>query len=122
MQPDGNVKIRRGATADSDALTELQRAACLAAYGHIFPPDLYPFPIEATKEHWRQTLVADEETVLVAEQEGLPAGVIAYRSDYFHSLFVAPEEWGKGIGGRLHDAAVADLATQGFERCSLWVM
>jgi len=122
MQPDDKIKIRRGVAADAEALTELQRSTCLVAYGHIFPPELYPFPIEATKEHWRQTLTAHEETVLVAGRKNVPAGVIAYRSDYVHSLFVAPDEWGKGIGGLLHDAAVRELASGGIGRCNLWVM
>jgi len=110
-------------TADAHALTGLQRASCLAAYGHIFPPDLHSFPIEATKEHRRQTLTVHEETTLVAKREGvLERGSSPTGPTISTPLFVAPGEWGKGIGGQLHDAADHDLASRGFERCYLWVV
>jgi GNAT superfamily N-acetyltransferase len=35
-------------------------------------------------------------------------------------VFVAPERWGEGIGGRLNDAALAEARVRGFERALLW--
>ncbi|MBA3615912.1 MAG: GNAT family N-acetyltransferase [Rubrobacteraceae bacterium] len=35
-------------------------------------------------------------------------------------VFVAPERWGEGIGGRLDGAAIAEARTRGFEQAKLW--
>jgi GNAT superfamily N-acetyltransferase len=35
-------------------------------------------------------------------------------------VFVAPERWGGGIGGKLVAAALAEARTRGFERAQLW--
>ena len=35
-------------------------------------------------------------------------------------VFVAPERWGEGIGGRLVEAALAEAKSRGFERTGLW--
>jgi GNAT superfamily N-acetyltransferase len=35
-------------------------------------------------------------------------------------VFVAPERWGEGIGGKLVAAALAEAKTRGFERAQLW--
>ena len=35
-------------------------------------------------------------------------------------VFVAPERWGEGIGGRLVEAALAEARARGFKRVQLW--
>jgi ribosomal protein S18 acetylase RimI-like enzyme len=35
-------------------------------------------------------------------------------------VFVSPERWGEGIGGRLVDAALAEARSEGYARCQLW--
>lgn len=87
---------RTSRSVGGEALKELQRAASLVSCAHIFPSDFYSFPMEETRREWEQTLSASEKTV-VAERAGIPVGVIASRSAYVHSLFVAPEERRRGI-------------------------
>lgn len=35
-------------------------------------------------------------------------------------VFVAPERWGRGIGGRLVDALLAEARARGYDRAQLW--
>ena len=35
-------------------------------------------------------------------------------------VFVSPERWGEGIGGRLVDAALAEARSGGYGQCQLW--
>ena len=35
-------------------------------------------------------------------------------------VFVAPDRWGEGIGGRLVDALLAGARTRGYDRAQLW--
>ena len=35
-------------------------------------------------------------------------------------VFVAPERWGQGIGGRLVDALLAEARARGYDRAQLW--
>lgn len=39
-----------------------------------------------------------------------------------HTIYVHPDRWGTGTGGRLHDAAMRELARRGFGQVSLWVL
>jgi GNAT superfamily N-acetyltransferase len=53
---------------------------------------------------------------LVTPASSRPAEVVAV----VQMVFVAPERWGEGIGGKLVDAALAEARTRGFERAQLW--
>ncbi|HJQ29430.1 MAG TPA: GNAT family N-acetyltransferase, partial [Rubrobacter sp.] len=35
-------------------------------------------------------------------------------------VFVAPDHWGMGLGGRLLDALLAEARSRGYERAQLW--
>ncbi len=48
-----SVSIGPASSADADVLAAIQEQASLAALGHIFPPDTYPFPLAAVRERWR---------------------------------------------------------------------
>jgi RimJ/RimL family protein N-acetyltransferase len=117
------MELREATLEDLDALVDLQRAASLAAFEHIFPPDRYPFPEAGTVAHWRRTLTSRDEHVLVAAEDGAIVGVVAFTDHtYVHSLLVAPDRWGSGIGGVLTDEALRRLQEMGHRRAWLWVM
>jgi GNAT superfamily N-acetyltransferase len=44
---------------------------------------------------------------------GTPAGLLSY-------LFVIPERWGEGIGGKMLDAALAEAKRRHYSRFHLW--
>jgi putative acetyltransferase len=114
--------IREGRREEADELAAIQREASLAAYPHIFPPELYPFPTEAVQERWQEALDDREVTVIVAEEEGRAVGVVMSRAEWLDGLYVRPEWWGRGVGSALHDEVLARQRAAGSTRCHLWVL
>jgi putative acetyltransferase len=114
--------IREARSDEAELLAEIQREASLAALGHIFPPELYPFPTDAVRERWLEAVGDPELTVLVNEQEGKAAGVAGCRAEWLDGLYVLPAWWSRGIGRELHDEVLARLRAAGCERCHLWAL
>jgi putative acetyltransferase len=113
--------IREARPDEAETLAEIQRDASLAAYAHIFPPELYPYPFDAVRERWEAALADPELTVLVYEDPE-PVGVAGCRVEWLDGLYVLPEWWGRGAGRALHDEVLARLRAVGCERCHLWVL
>lgn len=100
-----SIAIRRSGRDEAETHFALQRAASLAGFAQVFPPELYPFPDDAVRARWRDFTGA----VLLAERDGRPVGIAAFEACWLHGLYVAPEEWGSGVAAELHDAALAAL-------------
>ena len=100
-----SLSIRRSGPDEAETHLALQRAASLAGVPHVFPPELYPFPDDAIRARW----LGFTGSVLVAVRDGHPVGLAAFEACWLHGLYVVPEEWGGGVAGRLHDAAVAAM-------------
>ena len=100
------LHIRDGRDDEGAALMDIQRAASLAAFAHIYAPDRFPFPDENVRERWEQLLGDKAIRVLVAEHGGQSLGVIAFSSEQLHQLWVVPTEWGSGVAIRLYLAAL----------------
>jgi GNAT superfamily N-acetyltransferase len=98
--------IRRSGAAEAETQFAVQREACLAAFPHVFPPELYPFPDAAVRRRWRDFA----GTVLVAEEDGRVVGIAGVSDCWLNGLYVLPEYWRTGVAGELHDAALAELA------------
>jgi GNAT superfamily N-acetyltransferase len=107
---------------DAELLAELQRTSAVAAFAHIFPPDRYPFPIDAIRQRWRDALADPAARVVVAEVDGTSVGFVCVRPEWLDGLYVVPELWGRGIGRALHDHALGIVRGLGSERCHLWVL
>ena len=115
------VELRPAGADDVETLLAIQRAGSLAAFAEIFPPDRYPFPDEAVRERWREAVSDAERRVVVAERDGRPVGMVAFRLGTLDALYVIPDDWRRGIGSVLHDAALDELRTQSDE-ARLWVL
>ena len=100
-----NLEIRRSGSDEAETHFTIQRAASVAGFAHVFPPELYPFPDEEVRARWREFTGA----VLLAEREGRPVGLAAFEACWLGGLYVVPEEWGSGVAGDLHDAALAAM-------------
>jgi GNAT superfamily N-acetyltransferase len=112
------VNVRSAGPGDEEILLAIQRASSLAALGHVFPPERYPFPDAAIRERWQTQLRRADATTLLAEVQGHPSGLVSFSAEWLESLFVVPEQWGSGVAARLHDEAVAALVRP----CHLWVL
>jgi GNAT superfamily N-acetyltransferase len=108
--------IRRSGRDEAETHFALQRAACLAGMAHIFPPELHPYPDDAIRERWRRV----EGTVLVAERDGEPVGVVLVDWCWLHGFYVRPDHWGSGVALELYEAALAQL--DGCAEIRLWVL
>jgi GNAT superfamily N-acetyltransferase len=114
--------IREARPDEAEALAEVQRDASVAAFAHIFPSELYPFPLDAVRARWAEAVENPQLTVLVAEVDGAPAGLAGCRTEWLDGLYVRPEHWGRGLGRKLHDEVLDRLRANGSPRCHLWVL
>lgn len=114
--------LRAGTPADSQDLFTVQRAAALAAYGHVFPQDQYPFPDQQVAELVWRMLTGHAEKMLVAVGDEGPVGYISRQDERISHLYVAPMHWRRGVGSRLLAAAVDSIREDGHEIARLWVM
>lgn len=103
-------------------LAGIQRDASLAALAHIFPPELYPFPLDEVLRRWQEALADPALTVLVAEADGEAVGVAGCRAEWFDGLYLLPARWGRGEGRALHDDVLDRLRRGDSDRCHLWVL
>jgi GNAT superfamily N-acetyltransferase len=116
------VQIRLAGSDDAELLFGMQRASALSAFGHIFPPDEYPFPDDAERQRWAELVASNDAVILVAEHQREPAGLAVIRHDELQRFFVVPEKWGSGVADALHDAVLETLREWGESKSRLWVM
>ena len=116
------LRLRAARSDEAELLLGLQKAAAVAAFAHIFPPEKYPFPDDAVLERWQTALADSEVEVVVAELDRCAVGLAAVRPEWLDGLYVTPDAWGTGVGARLHDHAVMRVRERGCTRCHLWVL
>jgi GNAT superfamily N-acetyltransferase len=114
--------IREARPDEGPTLAAIQRDASLAALAHVFPPELYPFPMDDVTRRWDDSLADDGLTVLLAEEDGVATGVAGCRTEWLDGLYVLPQFWSRGVGRALHDSVLERLRAEGCERCQLWVL
>ena len=114
--------IREARSDEAESLAAIQRDASLAANAHIFPPELYPFPMGEIIERWESSIDDPAVTVLVREEDGAAVGVAGSRAGWLDGLYVLPEWWSRGVGLALHDEVLARQRADGRTRCNLWVL
>jgi ribosomal protein S18 acetylase RimI-like enzyme len=123
--------IRQATAVDIPDLAGVQLAAALAGFAHIFPDSL-PKPTQASLEaEWTASVDAPGRNVLAAVRDGrIVAGVVfgdfpeLAPAGWGHlaKLYVLPDCAGQGIGGELHDIAVARLCAAGYTKLWMWVL
>ncbi|NHA68334.1 GNAT family N-acetyltransferase [Phycicoccus flavus] len=115
------AEIRPATPEDADRLTTVERAASLAALGHVFPPDEYPYPTDDVRARWVRTLADAAVTVLVLDDELRPGALVAFvavdDTGCVRHLGVRPRSWGHGHARRMLEAANTRT-----DRPRLWVL
>ena len=114
--------IRAARADEAETLLAIQRGACVAAFAHIFPPELYPFPDDLIRTAWEEALADPDVEVFVAESAGEPIGSVSVGGDFLRTLYVVPAHWRTGIGTALHDHALERLRARGCARAKLWTL
>jgi GNAT superfamily N-acetyltransferase len=107
---------------DAVLLTDLERAANLATLGHVFPPELHPYPYDDVLARWRRTLAERGVTVDVSPgPDGLVA-LAAYDATTLRHLAVHPDSWGAGLARQGVDRATESIRAGGAARALLWCL
>ena len=115
--------IREARPDEAGALAAIQRDASLAALADIFPPELYPYPLDDVTRRWEESLADGGVTVLVAEENGTAAGVAGCRREWLDGLYVLPQWWGPRRGqGPARRGPRPATGAEGCGRCHLWVL
>ncbi len=114
--------IREAWPDEAETFAAIQRDASLTANAHIFPPELYPFPMGEIIQRWQSFLDDPSVSVLVCEEDGTAVGVAGARAEWLDGLYVVPEWWSRGVGRSLHDEVLARQRAAGGTRCHLWVL
>ncbi len=83
------------------------------ARGHVGTPDAFLLVAEAASGIAGMALGVQG---LDDDGSGPPIPGLCHVS----MVFVAPERWGQGIGGRLLDALLAEARARGYDRAQLW--
>ncbi|HUI36362.1 MAG TPA: GNAT family N-acetyltransferase, partial [Gaiellaceae bacterium] len=114
--------IREARSDEAESLAAIQRDASLAANAHIFPPELYPFPMGEIIERWESSIDDPAVTVLVREEDRAAVGVAGSSAEWLDGLYVLPEWWRRGVGRDLHDEVLVRQRAEGRTSCNLWVL
>lgn len=123
----GDVLIRRGGPADVEPAVAVWLAANTArrdglpprpeqearARGHVRKPDAFLLVAETAGHVVGMALGMQG---LAEDGAGPPVRGLCHVS----MVFVAPDRWGMGLGGRLVDALLAEARSRGYERAQLW--
>ncbi len=117
-----NDCIRPALVDDLEACCSVQKAADLAAFPHIFPPDRFAFPAEQVTERWRENLSHPDRVCWVFEDDAQIVGTAVLIGSLFDSITVIPEKWGTGVAQALYATVLEHARSQGVEKLELWVM
>jgi putative acetyltransferase len=115
------IELRDGALEDAPALVAVEKEASIAAFPHVFPPEVYSYPDDAVLEDLLARLATGTE-VIVAEDGGEVVGWASVSPGWLEQLYVCSSHWGTGVGPQLHDAAVARRRQAGDRSLLLWTL
>jgi GNAT superfamily N-acetyltransferase len=114
--------FREATVDDMTALRDLEREANLAALGHVFPPERYPFPDDDILARWALLLADPEVTVLVKESDAGLDLLAAYDDRSLRHLAVRPRHWGEGLASTAIETVLRALAAKGAAEAELWCL
>ncbi|GAA4980995.1 GNAT family N-acetyltransferase [Kineococcus glutinatus] len=124
--------VRPAVEGDARAIAEVHVAGWRGGYrGLVDDAVLDALSVEDRAAGWARGLAGGSRVLLAgtggrvegfacfgaARDEDLPAG-----TGEVHALYVLPAAWGRGTGGALLDAAVAELLTGGAPGVVLWAL
>lgn len=123
----GTLVLRRGLPRDCDPAVSVWRAASTARRGGRPPSPERDAQVDAqVREPDALLVVADDAGAVV----GMAVGVQGLEDDgtgppsaglcFVSMVYVAPDRWGEGIGGRTVDALLAEARSCGYDRAQLW--
>ena len=104
------VVVRPGGGPDLDPAVAVWQASNTARRGGL--------PVPAEHEARVRGHAGKPDAFLLVADDG--AGPPVPGLCHVSTVFVAPNRWGEGIGGRIVDAVLAEARARGYERAQLW--
>jgi GNAT superfamily N-acetyltransferase len=131
---EAEATIRRASIEDAAEIAAVQVASWRGAYDGLLPQQMLDgLSVDAATNAWRH-IVADNDgqtliAVLHASHRVVGFANVGPSRDSdndgtigeLRAIYLHPDHWNTGIGGRLHDAAVHALA-ESFSEAMLWVL
>jgi GNAT superfamily N-acetyltransferase len=112
----------RATVEDAELCFGIARAAAIAGFQDVFPPDRYEFPADAIRANWISALTDPEGETYIAFEDNEGVGVVSVGHGVLQTLYVMPEFWGRGIGSTLHDLALDRLREATVREAHLWTL
>ena len=123
------VQVRRLAEDDWGTLREVRLSALLEAPGSFY--ETYDGAVALTEDDWRERLRSTDKVSLLAESDGLPAGMVIGApagpderdpdAALMLSMWVDPGFRGQRVADALTAELVVWSREQGYKRLLLWV-
>jgi len=122
--------VRKATSSDLDALVDIFRACWLTSYKEILPQSVRDeMSVEKSREMWAISVIPHpERTTFVIETDSKVVGVARVGTDvtnsargHLFSLYVHPDNAGRGLGKLLLRHALTSLRDNEFEEITLWV-
>lgn len=122
--------VRQASETDLTSLVSIFMACWLTSYKEILTQTVRDeMTQERANEMWTLSVQPHpDRTTFVIEENGLPVGMARVGRDitngkrgHLFSLYVHPDNAGRGLGKNLLKKALAFLRETGFEEISLWV-
>jgi GNAT superfamily N-acetyltransferase len=114
------MRVVRATVEDAEVCFGIARAAAVAGFQHVFPPDLYEFPDDAIRADWISALSDPDGETYIACEGDEAVGVVSVCHRVMQTLYVMPEFWSRGIGSALHDLALVRLRETNVQEARLW--
>ena len=131
--------VREASIGDAAVIAGLHVRSWQTAYRGIVPNAILDgLSIDARRAFWAHAIgrsstePSTDARIWVVEEEGVVRGFAHSRpsrdedaargTGEVHSIYLAPEAWGRGLGTRLLEHATADLRARGFTPLILWVI
>ena len=120
------TEIRRGTPGDTEAALRAWRSAEEARRRGPASPDHGNRVRNHVENPGGFLFVADSGGEVVGMAVGMQgraddgAGPPVEGLCHIGAVFVAPDRWGEGLGGRLVDAVLEEARTRGYDRAQLW--
>jgi RimJ/RimL family protein N-acetyltransferase len=114
--------LREATVEDLTALLDLEREANLAALGHVFPPERYPFPDDDVLARWALVLAEPGVRVLVRDADQGIDLFAAYDDHSLRHLAVRPDRWGTGLASEAIEIVLDAMDARGTTVAELWCL